>query len=234
MGLRFWPEGYFLIPFALTVALIRRAGEGRLPRAWMALASGVLVLFLASHVPGVKNRIGRSTQPHTSVDGFAEFSRRYPVDGAIVSHVRELPLNRRVVIAESCGIGDPRVPHDFGWTGRIAAFSGRSGICGWARHAVLYNNPLEQTGFKGWTVEQRTATFLKAYEGFFQRLAAGQTEQAYLELMTLRALGVTHIVFGQFERMLFPEFSIGQAIGTLPVSVEFDASGGMGILKINE
>lgn len=234
MSLRFWPEGYFLIPLALTLATIQRIGERPLPRIWAAASCAVIALFILSHIAGVSNRISRSQQKEAEIDGFLEFSRRYPADGAIVSFLRGLDANRKILIAESCGTGDARVPHDFAWPGRIAAFSGRRGVCGWARHAVLYNNPLEQVGFKGSSVEGKTSIFLKSYSSLFNTLASGQFSQANIELMTLKAIGVTHIVFGQYEKALFPQFSIESSFGTLPLKIEFNASNGMGIIKINE
>ena len=234
MSLRFWPEGYVLIPFAITVAVVNRIGNLDVSRSWIGATAIVIALLFASHIPGVTNRLSRSRQAHSSLDGFAEFKARFPVDSEIVTYLQTLPPNPRVVIAESCGIGDPRVPVDFAWPGRIAAFSGRSGVCGWARHAMLYNNPLRQVGFKDTLVEERTAEYLKTYLGLFSALSNGDTAQAQIEVGVLKGLGVSHIIFGQFEKGFFPNYSIENTAPSLPLKVVFKAADGMGVLSINE
>jgi hypothetical protein len=239
MSLRFWPEGYILIPFALTVAVIGRIGSVKVVRLWSFAAASIVVVFAVSHIPGIQNRIQRTPHPFSiaskvTLDGFDEFSRRYPSDGALVAYLRTIEPEQKITIAESCGIGDAQVPVDFAWPGRIAAFSGRSGICGWTRHAILYNNPLQQRGFKGVSVEERSASFLKAYLGFFANLLNGDLTQAKGSVLALKALGVSHIVFGEFERRLFPNFVVGDVADNLPVKVLFKTANGMGIYKIVE
>lgn len=234
MSLRFWPEAYFLIPFALTLAALDHIGSIKISRGWSIFCSVVIGLFLISHIPGISNRISRSRQAGASLDGFAEFARRYPVDNAIVEFLRALPDNPRVVIAESCGVGDVRVPVDFAWPGRIAAFSGRVGVCGWARHAMLYNNPLRQVGFRDTLVEERLGNFLKAQLGFFGALSSSNFDQAKMNLGMLKAFSVTHIVFGQFEKSFFPNFTLDRVPAALGVRVVFKATDGMGVLAIDE
>ena len=234
MSLRFWPEGYILIPFAITVAVIQRIGDKVGARIWYVCVTLIIALFTLSHIAGISNRIMRSRQAQSSLNGFAEFDRRYPDDSAIVAYLQTLPQSPKVVIAESCGIGDSRVPLDFAWPGRISAFSGRAAVCGWARHAILYNNPLRQLGFRYTSVEERTADFLKSYLGLFLHLGNAEIEQAALDLNALKSFGVTHIVFGQFEKILFPSFSVENTPQALSLRVVFKASNGMGVLKIDE
>ena len=152
----------------------------------------------------------------------------------IVAFLQDLPLEPKVVIAEACGIGDVRVPVDFGWSGRIAAFSGRSGVCGWARHAMLYNNPLRQLGFKAVSVEERSSTYLKYYLDLFSHLSAGDTAQAKIDILALKAYGVTHVIFGRYEKGLFPTYSLENIPTDLPLKAVFKSLNGMGVLKIDE
>ena len=234
MSLRFWPEGYYLIPFAVTVVALQQKALQKISKPWIVGTACVITLFLASHIPGIQNRIVRTGQAHATVNGFEDYATRYPGDEQIVSFIRALPEIPKVVIGESCGSGDARIPVDFGWSGRIAAFSGRTGICGWSRHAMLYNNPLTQDGFKGASVEGYTADYLKEYLHFFSFLINGNIAQAKISLSGLKTIGVTHIVFGEFEKKLMPEFTMDMIPSSLPVTVLMRGKGDMGIIKIDE
>ena len=237
MSLRFWPEGYILIPFALTLAVIGKIGAIKTSRVWSLAVTTVLAIFVLSHLPGIQNRIQRTPHPMSianklTIDGFDEFARRYPGDAAIVAYLRTVPSDTSITIAESCGIGDARIPVDFAWPGRLAAFSGRSGVCGWTRHAMLYNNPLQQLGFKGSSVEERSANFLKAYVGFFTNVLKSDLAQARANIMSLKALGVSHIAFGEFEKKIFSGFKVTDVDKSMPLELVIKTDDGIGLYKI--
>ena len=234
IAIRFWPEGYIMIPFALTLAAIERIGNTKSSLVWVLGTGAVVVLLFLSHIPGFANRVSRDSQRTISIDGFKEFARRYPDDNEIVSFLRTLPSTHKVVIAEACGVGDERVPVHFDWPGRIAAFSGRSGICGWIRHGMLYaGNEIHQVGFQGTSVYERGMAYLKSYLGFFSHVVNNESELAKLDLMELKSLGVTHIVFGQFEQKLVPLFSIDRTPNNLPLTIAFRSQNGLGVLEVN-
>jgi hypothetical protein len=58
--------------------------------------------------------------------------------------------------------------------------------------------------------------------------------QAELDLMGLKALGVTHLVFGTFEKKLFPKFSIDGGLESLSLKKVFAAANGMGVLELGQ
>jgi uncharacterized membrane protein len=236
MSLRFFPEAGILVPFALALVFTGPLAKmcDSTKRRWALYF--VCTLFLAtlcvSHVPGIKNRISRTTQVRT-VDGFAEFYRRYPSDTQIIKFLRDLPASSSVMIAELCSVyGYPAIPEHFGWSGRIAAYSGRRGVCGWGRHAALYNSPLSKEGFRGMNVEEK----IQAYSAMYQRLLSGRFTKddvvIKLDKQALSAIGVTHLVVGEWERKLFPRVSVNDLAGMLGGTVALSNSDGTGIVLL--
>ena len=233
MSLRFWPEGYILIPLALGIGSIKFISEKKINWFVPAIAIIVISLFAVSHIPGFVNRAERAHQKMT-LNGASEFSTRYPSDSAITTFLRALPVNEKVVVGELCGIGNASVPVDFGWSGRIAAYSGRTGICGWARHAMLYNSPLGQPGFQGIRVEEKLTPYLDTYINFLKAIEDSDGAKIYMYRMALRNFGVTHFVFGNQEKFFFPDLTIAAISKGSGEGVLFQNSDGTGVLKISQ
>jgi hypothetical protein len=231
MSLRFWPEGYILIPFAVALSVSTLLGQRKIKIFSLLIGALVICSFFISHAPGFQNRSIRARQTQT-LNGFSEFNLRYPADSYLANFLRNLPYDQQLVIGEACGLGMQEVPVDFGWSGRIAAFSGRIGICGWARHAMLYNSPLQQAGFKGLRVENKLGGYLQAFKGFMEAVLAKNSLLININRQALTSYGVTHLVFGEKEKMLFPLLNIdeiGKSIGVQPL---LRLNNGMGIIII--
>jgi hypothetical protein len=236
MSLRFFPEAGILVPFALALVftgpLARACDSKKKRRLLYALCSLFIATLCVSHIPGIKNRISRTSQVRT-VDGFSEFYRRYPSDTRIIQFLRDLPPSPSIMVGELCSVyGYPAIPEHFGWPGRIAAYSGRRGLCGWGRHAALYNSPLTKQGFRGMQVEEK----IQAYTAMYQRLLSGRFAKddiiVKLDKQALSALGVTHLVVGEWERALFPKVSAKELAEMLGGTLALSNSDGTGIVLL--
>ena len=233
MSLRFWPEGFLLLPFIIAVVSTRYIRTIRLAYPIIGVATLLIVAFGATHQPGFKNRIQRTHQAVT-IDGFQQFATKFPSDNAIISFLRSMSDSAdSVVITESCGFGDPRIPVDFGWAGRIAAFSGRAGVCGWARHAALYNSPLTQVGFKGMSVVDSLSLYQRNFLMLFSAVEMKDSIKAAIAIEALRSFGVTHIIFGQQEQRLFPTITSSMIATICKGAVVFANADGTGVIQIS-
>jgi uncharacterized membrane protein len=217
MTMRFWLEGYYLVPFLSVIAFgpaLRVALESR--RYARTLAAAAIVLFAVwatVHAYSVANR-RLQTPDRPGFDGAAFLARDFPCDAAIVSELSGIPS--RVTVAELCGTGEfvAGVPVDYGWAGRIAAFSGRPGVCGWTRHVRQFSPRLRgdsSTGPWAWTRFREYERRMKeAYE------AAQDGDEAPESRAFLDTLGVTHVVVGDQEARSFPGLTgrnLAQALG---------------------
>lgn len=233
MGLRFWPESYILIPFALALAAaepIQRNLSLRKSKILVLSVSMFIFILLYAHVPVIKNRILRSTQAY-SLDGFSEFYARYPNDTKIIEYLRSLE-NEKIIIGELCSIYTiPDVPNHFGWSGRIAAYSGRVGVCGWGRHALLYNSILEKDGFKGISLEARIDAFATSYRRILSN-AHSNTPLLISDIDTLKTFGVTHLIFGEQEKLLFPNATVATMSQRSGGKVVLENKDGTGVIKM--
>ncbi len=237
MSLRFFSESFTLIPFALGVSFGRPLAEAaRSSRAVSLLFFGILSLFILlagiSHYPAVENRISRTRQLRT-LDGFDEFYRRYPGDTGIIEYLRGIPSDRTLMIGELCSAdGSGSIPAHYGWPGRISAYSGRRGLCGWGRHAALFNNPLTAEGFRLMSVQAKVGMFNTIYR---RVLSGGAGKGEIITQMDRRALsdlGVTHLVFGEWERKMFPAASLNDVARTTGGKVVLENGDGTGIVEI--
>jgi len=217
LAMRFWLEGYYLVPFLAVIAFgpsLRVAFEDRrYVRALAVAAVLVAATWTTVHAYSVADR--RQRTPDTpGFDGAAFFARDFPCDSAIAGMLSRMP--GRVEIAELCGTGEfvAGVPLDYGWAGRIAAFSGRPGICGWTRHVWQFSPRLIGDSPTGpWTWDR-----FGAYERHMQEAytAAEDGEAAPASRAFLDSLGVTHVVVGDQEARKFPGLSgwnLAQALG---------------------
>lgn len=233
MGLRVWPESYILIPFGFAIAIGSNINEN-LTRWRFTLFSLILSVFICSlflsHIPGIMNRISRSEQPFT-IDGFSYLQKQFPEDAQIVNALRLLKENR-IVIGELCAVySEPGIPNHFGWSGRIAAFSGRTGICGWGRHALLYNKNLESEGFIGMSLEGRINEFAAGYKRILLS-AEKNTPILASDRAMLSTFGVTHLILGIQEKKLFPNANVSSLATEVGGDVLLETGNGMGVVAL--
>lgn len=246
--LRFWPEGYYLIPFVSTFCLggaLVRALDSKVARTRFGgiMAVGCLV-FALSQLPAIWNRDRRSPES-ASIDGFRFLRESHGADWKVISYLARLPETPRVELGEACGARVyPGTPSDYAWPGRIAAFSGRAAPCGWARHALLFQ-PKLSNGEDTWAN-------LRSYETAWLRvlLEAGAplhkwseeerlrfgSESPHLDaaLATLRSLGITHLAYGELEQINFGRLDLSRLAAVTRGSIAFDAGGGIGVLKLDQ
>jgi uncharacterized membrane protein len=233
LAMRFWLEGYYLVPFLAVIAFgpaLRAAlSDRRYVRALIAGAVVVTGLWVTVHAYSVADRRVR-TPDVAGLDGTAFLAREFPCDAAIVEDLRRIP--DAVRIGELCGTGEivTGIPVDYGWAGRIAAFSGRPGICGWSRHVSQFTPRLRDESLTGpWTWDrfrEYERHMLEAYSAALDGSAAPES-RAFLN-----ALDVTHVVVGDHEMRRFPGLSGRNLARALGGDVQFEGSGGCAVVSL--
>jgi len=235
LTMRFWLEGHYLVPFLAVLAFAPALGVALNDRRYLrglATAAGVIgVLWLTTHAYALADRLAR-TPDTAGLDSSAFLQREYPCDAAVVDHLRGLP--QRVRIGELCGTAEfiPQVPLDYGWAGRIAAFSGRPGICGWSRHVRQFSPQLRHGAAAGTPAWERFREYeldmLQVY------VAAGHHGIAARARASLDGLGVTHVVLGAQEQNLFPGLTAASMAAALQGTVEFTAGEDCAVIRLGE
>jgi uncharacterized membrane protein len=226
-AMRFWLEGYYLVPFLAVLAFgpaLRDALRARpYRRSLAAMAVVVVGLCMTTHVYSVADRRAR-TPDVPGLDGAAFLARQFPCDAAIAAELAG--LTRPVRVGELCGTGDavPGVPGSYGWAGRIASFSGRPGVCGWTDYMREFTPRLRGTSATGrWT-------WVRFYE--YERnlrdayVAALHGGVAHESRAFLDALNVTHVIVGDQEVRLFPGLTgrnLARALGGQVVFERYDS-----------
>lgn len=202
---RFLFESYYLLPMLWVVVLI---GSCRVysPRAFAVLSYfslTVIGLFTYGQFKTFLIRANSFPQPF-SLDGLSAFKSERPADWTIVEFLRS--QKGRVVIAEECGI-DPK-PGAYSIYGRIAAVSGRPAVCGWSHHVSLHHKEQEvilgkNSSSYGHTIDFDKATTTLFNEARQQPPPEGFSYERAKELF--KAMGVTHLVYGEIEREHHPD-----------------------------
>jgi uncharacterized membrane protein len=217
LAMRFWLEGYYLVPFLAVIAFGPAIGAAledcRYVRTLAAAATVLAATWVTVHAYSVADHRVR-TPDVPGFDGAAFLARDFPCDAAIATELAQ--LQRPVRIGELCGTGEvvAGVPVDYGWAGRIAAFSARPGICGWSRHVSQFSPRFHGDSPTGpWTWDR----FREYERHMLEAYAAAQDgEEAPESRAFLDALGVTHVVVGDQETRKFPELTgryIARALG---------------------
>jgi uncharacterized membrane protein len=233
LAMRFWLEGCFLIPFlavlafapAWRIALARRRFAGSLGAVAVLAGS----LWLTVHAYSAADRIARTPGP-TGLDGTAFLEQEHPCDAAIVRYLRDRP--ERVRIGELCGTGEfiREIPLDYDWAGRIAAFSGRPGVCGWTRHVWQFSPQLRHESPTGPSMWMRSREYERRMA---QAYVAARADWVAVESRTLfENLGVTHVVLGEQEARLFPALSAGRLAHALGGRVEFERGERCAVIRL--
>ena len=224
LAMRFWLEGHYLVPFLALLAFapaLRTALANRtVSRLLGAGAAVVVALWLTVHWYALSDRLAR-TPDVRGFDATAFVRREYPCDAAIIDYLRDRPGPVR--LGELCGTGEsiPQVPLDYGWSGRIAALSGRPGICGWTRHVWQFSQRFR----RGPDAGEWTWPLFRSYEQNMRDAyaAAARYGTAPQAVEFLRGLGVTHVVLGVPESALFPQATGAGLARALGGQVEYEA-----------
>ncbi len=229
--MRFWLEGYYLIPLMATLlwspfypaVFARRWGRS----LYLIIALVVGTLWIITHSFAVADRIS-TTGDKPGIDGGAILSRLAPRDAAIVKYLQQLP--DPVHIGELCGTGEviPHLPSHYDWPGRIAAFSARPGMCGWSRHVwqvgVKLSNP-SPTGPWSWVRFREYERFLNK---LYTSVALGNSASDSAE--NLSKLGITHLVVGEGEQLFFPALTATKLSRAIGGEVIFEGDAGTGVV----
>jgi uncharacterized membrane protein len=233
LAMRFWLEGHYLVPFlavlAFAPAFPAALADRRYVRVLTAAAAVVGALWLTTHGYALVDR--RTQTPDVpGLDATAFLERDYPCDAGIVDFLRQVP--GRVQIGELCGTAEfaKAIPLDYGWAGRIAAFSGRPGVCGWSRHVWQFTPTLRHGPAAG----TRTRDRFRQYEFHMLRayLAAQVRSNARGSREFLDSLGVTHVVLGVPEHRLFPAATGSNLAAALGGRVAFEAGPGCAVIRL--
>ncbi|MDD1650520.1 MAG: hypothetical protein LUO80_09030 [Methylococcaceae bacterium] len=233
LTVRFWLEGYYLIPFLVLLvwapAYPKAFTHNVYNRTLGACAILLATLWLMVNAYSVTDRI-RLTSDEASMDGAAFLKRDYPHDTAIVKYLQSLPGSVR--IGELCGTGDTIKGYQlfFDWPGRIAAFSGRPGICGWSIHVWQFSNKLRHEKPTGpWTwvrFREYERNMKQAFDAARQRVPS-PASRAFFE-----SLSVTHMVVGEGEQKIYPGLTIDELASALGGTVVYRGEGGTGVLSL--
>jgi len=231
--MRFWLEGNYLIPF-LAVLVWAPAYQTAFARhIYVRCITGgaaiVALLWIVVHGYSIADRI-RRTPDLASINGTEFLLREAPCDAAIIKHLGQLPESVR--IGELCGTGEfiREVPVEYSWAGRIAAYSGRPGICGWSKHVWQFSNKLHNNWPTGiWTWDR-----FREYERHLQlAFASAQQGVSNPSVRTFfDQLGLTHMIVGDQERRVFPGLTIDALANTLGGVVDYHGENGCGVVAL--
>jgi uncharacterized membrane protein len=235
LAMRFWLEGHYLVPFlavlAFAPALRASLAKSAFSRVLGTAAAVVAALWLAVHGYALSDRLAR-TPDLRGFDATAFVRREYPCDAAIADFLRNQP--EPVRLGELCGTAEslPQVPLDYGWAGRLAALSGRPGICGWTRHVWQFSQQFR----RGPDAGQWTWPLFRAYEQNMKDAyeAAARYGTAPQARDFLTGLGVTHVVLGVPESGLFPHATGANLARALGGQVVFEAWSSCAVVRLRE
>jgi uncharacterized membrane protein len=235
-AMRLWLESTYLFPLAaLLLVTPEFAAMLEKPRVRLVVASGVFSLLgcvLISLYAFTTARMDRAPE-RPSVDGYTFLRDERPRDFELINYLNQLPGT--VVIGEACGDGShPLLPYHYGSPGRIAAFSGRPSLCGWARHTWMFQRRLRRANVANETIWQSFLSTGESLKILYTTTSATESENeaALRALRYLRQRGVTHLVVGELERAVFPTAepqSIARAIGG---RVIFNPAPGIGVVEL--
>lgn len=229
--MRFWLEGYYLIPFLAILAWSPRfpslLSRPLIRRLYGGIAILLATLWLSVHSKAIADRIA-TTGDQPRVNGAAILNSLAPHDAEIVRYLQR--LSGTVHIGELCGTGDviPNLPSHYDWPGRIAAFSGRPGLCGWTRHVWQVGTRLRNpapTGEWSWVRFREYERNLNAIY-----TAALSNTQAPASREFLQKLGITHLIIGDGELRFFPTMTPKTLANAVGGEVVFEGKDNTGVI----
>lgn len=234
ISLRFWLEGYFLIPLLMVLAWSPRWTSALDDKSYVfwfgGVATLVALLWTTAHVYAIADRIRRIDDMPT-LDGISFFKKSAPCDSGIVHYLQS--LDGQVRLAELCGTGEiiAGLPSNASWPGRIAAYSGRAGICGWTLPISRMTPTLHHDSPTGTSTWNRFRQYERNMQQAFT--AAQKGTQAPASRNFLDSLEVTHVIVGDQELRIFPGASTTALAKALGGIAEYSGENGCGVVRLN-
>lgn len=234
LSLRFWLEGYFLIPLLVILAWSPQwhmALDNKKYVIWFGgITAAVAILWTTTHVYAIADRIRRVDDVPT-LDGIAFFKKSAPCDANIVHYLQG--INEQVRLAELCGTGESisGLPTNASWPGRIAAYSGRPGICGWTLPIWRMNPTLNHDSPTGTSTWNRFREYERNMQQAFTAAQNGTKTPASQSF--LDSLEVTHVIVGEQELQIFPGVSSAALANALGGIVDYSGENGCGVVRLS-
>jgi len=232
--LRFWLESYYIIPlFGVLVwaPQLKRIFEHPVRSRWVFGAGSIIVLlWVTVHVYSIGNRL-RGVIEQPGMDGTAFLSKEVPCDSSIVKYLQS--IDEPVRIGELCGTGSiiREVSTNYSWPGRIAAYSGRPGVCGWTLTTSRLTPVLNQDSPAKLPVWDRFGQYERNMQQAF--VAAQNGSPASASRGFLDSLEVTHVIVGEQELRIFPGASSAALAKALGGIVDYSGENGCGVVRLN-
>ncbi len=228
---RFNYDAFYLIPLLLCYASAQAFLS--LEKRWFNIFISVCALmFIGASVyvqwKTILLRIVQSEQSD-SWDGLAFLKTRHPVDWKIIEFLARHP--EKMLLIEACGIDKSG---SYSYAGRISAYSGRSALCGWATHMGLYHKVVKNGPFQGAPGYGHLLDRARWSAALYQvgtSTPASSVEDFKKAWQSLKRLGVTHLVFGEWEKQNYPSVTV-QALAPLG-DVVFQ-EGEFGVIKLKK
>ncbi len=235
-AMRLWLESTYLFPLALLLLvapeLIALLENRRSRITTYGACAASLCCVALSLFSFTSARMDRAPE-RPSVDGYAFLKEEHPHDFELITYLSQLPI--KVVIGEACGDGShPLLPYHYAMPGRIAAFSGRPSLCGWARHTWMFQRRLRRDNIANETIWQSFLSTGECLKALYQ--IGGPTpsapEAVARSLRYLRQRGVTHLVIGELERAVYPSAEPYEIARKLGGRVIFNPAPGIGVVEL--
>ncbi len=199
-------DAFFSVPLGFSVAFGAVFWGGTLSKmaARTVIAAAIGTVALLGYVQAKTMDVKLSlTRPHESLHGFDFMRETIPIDNKIITYLSK--LSGPVIVAELCGPNEVD-RNDFSIAGRMATYSGWPGICGWREHVSMHHTVM-QTGNHQGTRAIEYALLRNFWLRVLLRSCISQNITPNLletARQGLRADGITHVVFGEYEKSLFP------------------------------
>lgn len=224
---RFQFESFYTIPFLCVFAfgpmLTVLLASPKALRWSVTLLTLALVAFVPVQAYTLRHRLER-VDARSGADGFAFLATERPGDWELIQYLSKLP--GRVILAEECGI-QPK-PGNYSVAGRIAAYAGRESLCGWANHVALFHTTVQSAAYRGQGAYAHLIDRDKWISAVFEQTSPEAVSQA---LAAFKTLGVTHLVFGQWEKDKHPLMNL-ERLSNLGQVVYKTSDGLLGVVAL--
>lgn len=197
MVFKFGYELYFFLPVLVSLAAMSGV---RMGRRWVLLGLGLLTPFVGlscwSHMGAWRSRIDRVKISTES--GLSWLRESDPNEYALYQYLATLSPSERLL--ESCGM--PPECTGYCQAGRMAAYAGIAGLCGWGQHVSLHS-PRMPDGQETWQILQKVKALEEKVYTF-----GGDAIGAVALAESLSRWNVELIVVGAEEISSYPQLEV--------------------------